>query len=145
MPKEGKRSPFPRPSLPQAGESLGDLAMDLFFDRFLIFLIMGMTFAAVAGGVDWLSVWLGKRVSPWFWTNFAAILCALAVWRYVRIKPQLEQIWLGRRGGREVPASSIGQLQVRPCVIVVPRCCFCRSLSLTDAFCCVRVWQTGQM
>ena len=41
MSKKGKRSPFPRKSLPQAGESLGDMAIDLFFDRYFLFLIMG--------------------------------------------------------------------------------------------------------
>ena len=36
MAKKGKRSPFGRRSLPRVGGSLGDQALDLIFNQFLI-------------------------------------------------------------------------------------------------------------
>lgn len=101
MTKRGKRSPFPRPSLPQPGESLGDAAQDLFFDRFFFYFLMGAAFAIVAW-VEWIAIWTGKGTSPWFWTALPLLLLALSGWRYLRIRPQLEALRRGIRGEREV-------------------------------------------
>jgi hypothetical protein len=101
MPQKGKRSPFPRPSLPQAGESLGNEAEELFFNGFVLFFAMGSTLAVVAA-VEWFYWWMGKPILPWFWTTFAGVLCGIATVQFFRIRPQLERLWLGRRGEREV-------------------------------------------
>ena len=101
MTREGKRSPLQRSSLPQAGESLGDAALDLFLNGFLIYFSMGLTLVVVAV-IEWWYWWLRKPLSPWFWTAFAVMLCAIAAWRYARIKPQLQRLRQGRRGEREV-------------------------------------------
>jgi hypothetical protein len=86
--------------LPQAGESLGQSAFDLFFDRFLFFVLIGFTLLWV-GVTEWFGIWMGSPITPWFWTISGIGLLLLAVWRGMRIKPQLEQIFQGRRGERE--------------------------------------------
>jgi hypothetical protein len=96
-----KRNPFPRPPLPQAGESLRDTALDLFFDKFLFYVIMGSTFLVVAG-VEWLGVWLKQPISPWYWTVLGLLLSLLATWRWFKIWPQMLILSQGIRGEREV-------------------------------------------
>jgi hypothetical protein len=101
MPKKGKRSPFPRPSLPQAGESLGDAAIDLYMDKFLYYVAVAGSFAVVAFA-EWVMRWTGGQLTPWFWTTFAIAATLFATYRYFRIKPQLERLRQGVRGEREV-------------------------------------------
>src|SRR5947207_4031929 len=96
-----KRSPFPRKSLPQAGESLQEKAFELFFNRFLGFGSIAATLAVVAV-TEWLMRWMHGVMSPWFWTFFAVATGAIATWQFFRIKPQLANLRQGIRGERHV-------------------------------------------
>jgi hypothetical protein len=96
-----KRSPFPRPSLPQAGESARDRAIDLYFDWYVVYATMALTIAAVAG-TEWLMRWLKLPLSPLIWTAMALGLGAFATWRWLRIRPQLANLRLAIRGERDV-------------------------------------------
>lgn len=104
-----KRTPVPHAPMPQAGESLRETALNLFFDRFFVYFMMGATLAGVAA-VEWLMVAMKEPLSPWFWTCFAIPLCTLAAWRWFRIKPQLTSLWQGIRGERDV-ARTLEQLR----------------------------------
>jgi hypothetical protein len=101
MRKPGKRSPFQRRSLPQAGESLGQEAIDLFFDRFFIYFVCSLALVVV-GICELIARWIGGPMSPWHWIIVGSVMGVLALWRGYRIKPQLERIRLGRQGEREV-------------------------------------------
>jgi hypothetical protein len=101
MGKTGKKSPIPRPSLPQAGESAYEMAWDLFFDRFFLYAVCSLAFVIV-GLCELTAHWLGWPMSPRHWIITGAAFGLFALWRWHRIKPQFDQILLGRRGEREV-------------------------------------------
>jgi hypothetical protein len=96
-----KRSPFPRSSLPQAGESLRDAAYEFYLDKYWTYVVMAITFTAVAA-TEWVMHWLGSVVPRYIWTGFAVVMSAFATWRYFRIKPQLEMLNQGVRGERQI-------------------------------------------
>lgn len=95
------RSPFPRPALPQAGQSLYEQAMSLLHERFLFYVTVALTLIMVAA-IEWMGIGLKQPISPWFWTVFAAIMTALSIWRWFRIWPQIRTMGIGVRGEREV-------------------------------------------
>jgi hypothetical protein len=99
--KPEKRSPFPRKSLPQPGESLQDAAYDLVFQSFIASGSVAITVAGVAA-YSWVMRWANIAVSPWLWTYGAVFMGALATWQYFRARPRLEALRLGIRGEREV-------------------------------------------
>jgi hypothetical protein len=100
-PPSEKRSPFPDPSLPQAGESLGDAAMNLWLDKFFFYFLAALMFGAVAI-TEWMSRLLNSRVSPWVWTVPAVAAGVMATWRWFWIKPQMDALRQGIRGERAV-------------------------------------------
>jgi len=56
----------------------------------------------VVGGIELLYRWLKLRLSPWFWIVMGLILTAWTAFRWLRIKPKLENMALGARGERIV-------------------------------------------
>ena len=96
-----KRSPFPRKSLPQAGESSQEAAFDLVFGSFICTASVAVTIAIMAG-TELFAERLGARISAWHWLISAAGFGAVAVWQWFRMKPQLANLRLGIRGEREV-------------------------------------------
>ncbi len=100
-PRPAERSPFPRASLPQPGESLREAALDLVLGKIVTSGAVAVTLGFVAMHA-WLMWWLDIPVSPWVWTVAAAALGTWATWQYFRTKPQLAALTLGVRGEREV-------------------------------------------
>jgi Nuclease-related domain len=95
------RSPVPHRPLPQAGESLREAALDLFFDRFFVWALMAMPIAVVAI-VELIGQWLRIPITPWYWVAVALILGTLATSRWFRIRPQLAALRQGIRGERMI-------------------------------------------
>src|SRR5690242_3199682 len=93
-PRPEKQLPFPHKSLPQAGESLRETALDLFLDKFVFYVALA-TGCGVIAFVEWWNRWTGHPISPWVWTVLAIGLWLLAAWRWVKIKPQLDQLTQG--------------------------------------------------
>jgi Nuclease-related domain len=98
-PKE--RSPFPEPSLPQPGESLQQTALNLFEDKVLFYVLYASTLFGVTI-IEWCQWWLGKRISPWFWTALTVIFALFALYRWFKFKPRMLELKLGVRGEREI-------------------------------------------
>jgi hypothetical protein len=100
-PRPEKRSPFPDPSLPQAGESLQEAAKNLWLDKFFFHILGAMVFGVVAL-TQWMTWWLKRPLYPWAWTVLAVAFAAIAGWRWLQIGPQLKTLHQGIRGEREV-------------------------------------------
>jgi hypothetical protein len=94
------RSPVPKRSLPQAGESLTYQYHDT-FDNFLKWEITAAIICFVAA-TEWIMRWLNLAISPWVWTLVALAFGAFATYRWWRIKDQLSNYRLGVRGERIV-------------------------------------------
>jgi hypothetical protein len=100
-PRPEKKSPFPRKSLPQAGESLEEAVRDLFVDNVFAYGAVGIAFAVVAVA-EWVLRWLGRPVTPAMWA-LAAVACGgIAAWRFFKLKPQFAALRQAIRGEREI-------------------------------------------
>lgn len=99
--KPEKRSPFPDPSLPQAGESGRDALLSFFQDRLMLPALYAL-FAAVVAMLEWYRYWLSLPPMPKTYTVFALILIAWVVLRFLKLKPEIERLALGVRGERIV-------------------------------------------
>jgi len=95
-----KRTPFPRRSLPQAGESLREAFLD-HMDRVAMWALLATTILVVAA-TEWILLWMRQPRSPWYWTGIGLTLAGIATMKWVRLKPSLPSWQQGIRGEREV-------------------------------------------
>lgn len=100
-PKPEKKSPFPDPSLPQAGESSREALINLWIDRLMFPVIYALAFVFAAVN-EWVSYWLNRPPSPWLYTIIAILCVGFTAWRFFRLRPAIEAMALGIRGERIV-------------------------------------------
>lgn len=100
-PRAEKRSPFPKPSLPQPGESTYDALLSVYLWGFAIYAllavsVLGMTIAS------WSEHWFPTPKAPWVYSGATVMLALVTLYRWFKIQPQMDQLQLGMRGEREV-------------------------------------------
>jgi hypothetical protein len=99
--KPDKRSPFPRKSLPQAGESLRDAILEDVATKLMMSAAMAVSFGVVAI-CEWGELFTYRRFLTWIWTLFALGLGLYALCQFFRIRARLRTEGLGIRGERHV-------------------------------------------
>ena len=99
--KSEKRSPFPRRSLPQPGESLREKVDELYDKRVndVFIFAFGVAGAAVAA---WVQELMGQAISPWTMTVIAVGVIAFGFYRARKFKSEIADLGLGLRGERIV-------------------------------------------
>jgi hypothetical protein len=101
FPKAEKRTPFPRRSLPQAGDSLQEQVIGLFFGGPFFWGTVGATLALVAL-IGWIAHWMHAPLSRWFWTICAVAMGLMTVWQFFWTKGPLTNLEQAIRGERHV-------------------------------------------
>jgi hypothetical protein len=93
------KSPVPKKSLPQPGESAAELLEDRWFDQVvrpcIVSLMLGMLAAMT---------WVGAafKTPPWLWTALFFLSIPFSAWRYVKMHAEMRQRGQGIRGERIV-------------------------------------------
>jgi hypothetical protein len=98
---DAERSPIKDKPLRHAGQSLEEERRALVADKLEPFLFLAV-FLAVIASMEWWRYFTDVKPSPVVFSFAAAIGIALAVWRFVRLKPKFRALRLGIEGEKVV-------------------------------------------
>lgn len=96
-----ERSPLKDMPLRLPGQGLQEQRQALIEDKLEPWLLWAL-FACLLAALEWWRAWSAAPPAPWLYSGFAAVSCALAAWRFVRMRPRLRALRLGMQGERAV-------------------------------------------
>jgi hypothetical protein len=95
------RSPLKDRPLRYAGQSLDEHSRDVISDYALGPVVFAL-FTVLIAALEWMKHYQSIPPKPWLYSSVAVPAVCYAVWRFFRVRSEINNVWLGRDGEKEV-------------------------------------------